>query len=265
MSRLGVDLLEIPGWVCCGNSAGHATNRLLATALPTGELAKVRNDMQLDAVAVPCAACYNRFRFAAHELETSPAVAGDVAEVVGRPYGGGVQVLNLIDVYHQRIGLETLRERVVAPFDDLPVAAYYGCLLTRPPKSTLADDPEYPMHMDQVLEAIGCRAVAWDAKTDCCGAGLALAERDIADRLITRIIANARDRGAEAIVCACPLCQLNLDSRQIEIRRTETDWVDLPILYLSQLVGRALGMADDELGAGKALIDVRGVLAASGD
>jgi heterodisulfide reductase subunit B len=263
MDKLDVDLSEIPDWQCCGNSAGHSTSRLLAAALPANELAKVKDDMKLDAVAAPCAACYSRFRAANHEMGDE-AMAADVSEVVGRPYDGGVEVLNLIDVYHDRIGLERLKAKVVKPFDGLKVASYYGCLLTRPPKVTLAEDPEYPVHMEAVVEAIGCAPVDWDAKTDCCGASLALCEQDVVDRFVKAILTNARERGAEAIACACPLCQVNLDSRQVEIRRSDAAWVDMPILYLSQMVGHAVGVSDKQLGLGKALIDVSSAFACVG-
>ena len=232
---------------------------MLATALPANELAKVKHDMKLEAVAVPCAACFNRFQGANHAVGDE-AVAADVAEVVGRRYDGGVRVLNLVDVYHDQIGLAALEAKVVRPFRGLKVACYYGCLLTRPPKVTLAEDPEYPVHMDAVVRAIGCAPVEWDSKTDCCGAGLALCEQEVVDKLVKRIITNARERGAEAIACACPLCQINLDSRQGEIKKKDGAWVDMPVLYLSQMVGYALGVSDERLGLRKALVDVARVL-----
>jgi len=257
---LGLDLVEIPGWECCGNTAAHSINRLLATALPVNELVKVEQDMKLDAVAVPCAACFSRFKAGAHEVAGDPQVAADVRAVVGRPYHGGVTVQNLVDVYHDAVGLETLAARAVRPFQGLKVACYYGCLLTRPPKVTLAEDPEYPTHMDAVTEAIGCRPVDWNYKTDCCGASLALTEQSIVDDLVGRIVSDARACGAEAIVVACPLCQTNLDGRQTEIARKRPDWQGIPVVYLSQLVGRALGLDQKTLGLKKHLVDAAAVI-----
>ena len=259
MDKLDVDLAEIPDWGCCGNSAGHSTDRLLAAALPANELAKVQDDMMLGAVAVPCAACFSRFQGTNHEV-SDEAMAAHVAEVIGRPYTGGVKVLNMIDVYHDHVGIAALKARVTKPFDGLKVASYYGCLLTRPPKVTLAEDPEYPVHMDAVVKAIGCTPVDWDSKTDCCGASLSLCEQGVIDKLVRAIITNAHERGAEAIVCACPLCQINLDSRQGEIGKTDGAWIDMPVLYLSQMVGHALGVSDKQLGLKKAMVDVSGVL-----
>ena len=258
---LDLTLQEIPGWECCGNTAAHSINRLLAAALPVNELAKVEQDMKLDAVAVPCAACYSRFKTGAHEVEDNEQTASDVRAVVGRAYNGGVEVQNLIDVYHDAVGLDELAAKVTKPFGGLKIACYYGCLLTRPPKVTLADDPEYPMHMDEVVKALGCTPVDWNYKTDCCGASLALTEQQIVDDLVTRILTDAKACGADAVSVACPLCQVNLDGRQTEIMRTDKQWQPIPVVFLSQLVGRALGLSEKELGLKKHLIDITAVMA----
>jgi len=258
---LGLTLQEIPGWECCGNTAAHSINRLLAAALPVNELVKVEQDMKLDALAVPCAACYSRFKTGPHVIEESEQMADDVRAVVGRAYEGGVDVQNLIDVYHDSVGLEELAAKTTRPFDGLKIACYYGCLLTRPPKVTMAEDPEYPTHMEEVLEAIGCKPVDWNFKTDCCGAALALTEQGIVDDLVSSILNDAKACGAQAVSVACPLCQVNLDGRQTEIARKQKDWEPIPIIFLSQLVGRAVGLSDKEIGLKKHLIDIAAVMA----
>ena len=131
--------------------------------------------MKLDAVAVPCAACFSRFKTGAHEVSENDA-GGRRRARRGRaaPTTAASAVHNLVDVYHDAVGLEQLAAKVTRPFAGLKVACYYGCLLTRPPKVTLAEDPEYPTHMDEVAEALGCEPIDWNYKTDCCGASLAL-------------------------------------------------------------------------------------------
>jgi len=259
-AALDVTLQEIPGWECCGNSAVHSANRLLGLALPVNELAKVEQDMKLDAVAVPCAACYSRFMVGAHEIGDRETAA-DVKAVVGRGYDGSVTVMNLIDVFHDAVGLDAIKEKLVKPFDGLKVACYYGCLLTRPPKVTMADNPEYPMHMDEVVEAVGCKPVDWNYKTDCCGASLALCEQSVVVDLSRRILADAKACGAEAVVVACPLCQANLDGRQQAMLADDSAWQSIPIIYLSQLIGRAVGVHGKVLGLKKHLVDVTAVMA----
>ncbi len=253
-ASLGVQLIEIPDWSCCGNTAIHSANRLLAAALPAHELVKVEQDMRLDTVAIPCAGCFNRF--AVGHLETQePDTGPQIEAVVGRRYQGGVAVHNLVDFYYSDVGLGALARAVVQPFTGLKVACYYGCLLTRPPRATLAEDPEYPMRMDEVVEVLGCEAVQWNAKTDCCGSSLALCEVSTVLRMVTSILQDARACGAQAVVVACPLCQVNLDAPQPEIAKLLGDWRPLPVLYLSQLVGLAVGVPRPRLGLNKLIVD----------
>jgi heterodisulfide reductase subunit B len=253
---LGLELAEIPGWNCCGTTAAHSSSRLLAASLPANELVKVGTDMHLESVVAPCAACFNRFAVTNHELENDEQLRREVELVVGRAIPSGIKVLNLIDAYYEGVGLEQLRAKVTRPLGGMKIAAYYGCLLTRPPKSTLAEDPEYPTRMDEVLKVLGAEPVAWSYKTDCCGASLALCEQAIVVELSRKIIANARDCGAEAIVTACPLCQTNLDTRQLDMKGQDPSWRELPVFYLSQLVGHAVGAPAAELGWSKHMIPV---------
>jgi len=255
---LDLELAEIPDWVCCGNTAAHATNRVLAAALPANELAKVV-DMGLDAVAVPCAACFSRFKTSVHELEQEQMRA-DVARVIGRVYNGDVGVRNLVDVYYDEIGLDQLKARTVRPLTGVTAVAYYGCLLTRPPEVTLAEDPEYPTRMDDLLRAMGATVADWSYKTDCCGASLALCEQSIVAGLTKQILTNAADSGAEAVVCACPLCQANLDTRQDEIAAADPSFRKLPVFYLSQVVGLAVGVPTAQLGFRRHMVPVDGIV-----
>jgi heterodisulfide reductase subunit B len=256
MQALDIELAEIPGWECCGNTAAHSASRLLAIALPANELVKVGRDMGLDSVAVPCAACFSRFMAAEHELAADEQVRREVELVVGRNVPTGIKILNLVDVYHDAVGLQRFKAKVTRPLGGLKVAAYYGCLLTRPPKVTLAEDPECPTRMDDVLRALGAAPVQWSYKTDCCGASLALCEQSIVIELVRRIVADARACGAEAIVAACPLCQINLDSRQLDIKAKDPAWQPLPVVFLSQLVGHAVGVPAGQLGWNKHLTAV---------
>ena len=187
-------------------------------ALPVNELAKVEQDMKLDAVAVPCAACFSRFKTGAHEVAESEQTAADVRAVVGRAYNGGVAVDNLIDVYHDAVGLEALDAKEIKPFNGLKVACYYGSCSPGPPRSRWPTTPS-TNQMDEVVENLGCEAVDWNYKTDCCGASLALTEQGIVDDLVGRILTDAKACGAQAVIVACPLCQVNLDGRQIESPR----------------------------------------------
>jgi heterodisulfide reductase subunit B2 len=253
---LGIAMPEIPGWVCCGSTAAHSTDPLLALALPAKNLAAAGGRT----VAVCCAACYSRLKVANHEIAKDPEVRKKVAEVVGGDYDGKTPVLHLLEILGREIGLRTIADHVKKPLKGLRVVSYYGCLLSRPPEVTNFDDAENPMIMDNVMEALGATAIDWPHKTECCGASYSITETSIVLDLTNEILKMARLAGADAIVTACPLCQLNLDMRQKDIEAKYGETYNLPVFYFTQLMGLAFGLSGKELGLGSLVVDPKPVL-----
>ena len=136
----------------------------------------------------------------------------------------------------------------------MKLAAYYGCLLTRPQHITEFDDPEQPMSMDLILRALGAETVNWSHKAECCGGGYAASETPIVVDLGNQVLESARQAGAEALVVACPMCQTNLDGRQLTIEADLGIKYNLPIIYFTQLMGLAFGYKASRLGFKKLLI-----------
>ena len=166
-------------------------------------------------------------------------------------------VVNLIQVF-QKIGRRgDRRRRSKSRWRGSSAACYYGCLLTRPPRVVRFDDAEQPRSMEKILEALGAKTVDWGFRTECCGAGMTMANEDIVLDLSHKILTNAKAHGANCLVVACPMCHVNLDMKQADIERTHGVKHDLPVYYLSDLVGRALGIADKELGVDRHFV-VRG-------
>jgi heterodisulfide reductase subunit B len=56
-------------------------------------------------------------------------------------------------------------------------------------------------------------------------------------------------------VVACPFCHVNLDSRQKQIEEEVERTFDLPVLYLTELMGLAFGIDPKELGLRKHFVD----------
>ena len=244
---LGIGLEEVQDWVCCGASSAHMTSEILSHVLPAKTLAGVDQDAK--GVVVPCIACYSRFRITNAALQEDPELRAQVKSAVGVAYGGKIPVVHPLDVVVNDYGLDAVREKVSKELTDLRVASYYGCLLTRPPEiNSFDDDPENPTSMDDLATALGAEAVDWPYKTECCGASLSFTRTDIALRLSHDILAMAADEDADCIAVACPMCQSNLDLRQRAINRKYGTSFDIPIVYFTQLIGLALGVAPRELG-----------------
>jgi heterodisulfide reductase subunit B len=258
---LGIDLVEVPEWSCCGSTPAHCTDGLLAVALPAKNMiaAKTISDDML----VCCSACFSRLKFAQKHIEEKDALRAQLAGMVSVDQVLDVRVRHLMDVLMQDIGLEKIIE---AKHRDLglKVACYYGCLLTRPPKVTNFDDVEDPHYMDDLLTAAGMETVGWPYKTECCGASFSLTRTEIVLRLVADILQMAKEAGADCISVACPLCHANLDMRQSDIEKKLGVKYDIPIFYFTQLLGMAFGAEPGKLGIGRSLVSCKELLAAKG-
>jgi len=259
--KLGIGLPEIPEWICCGATAAHQTDELLALALPAQSLLAAKGKP----VAVCCAACFSRLKAANHEIASDPDVRKKVASVVGADYDGKTRVAHMLEILAADVGPAEIARRTVRPLSGLKVACYYGCLLTRPPEVTQFDDAENPVMMDRLLAAAGAECLDWPHKTECCGGSYSITDVSTVKMLTRQVLEMARAAGADCVVTACPLCQMNLDLRQGDIEAETGEKFGLPVFYFTQLLGLAMGMSADELGLGALVVDPAEVLASVGE
>jgi len=255
---LGIDLVEPAGWTCCGATAAHQTDPVLAASLPAANLLKVQ-DMGLDMVA-NCAACYNRMKVANHEVSTDPAMRKKVSDAVGRDYDGSVKVRHIIEVLLEDVGLDNIKSAFKRSLKGLQVACYYGCLLVRPHEVTNFDDPENPTSLDRLVTAMGGVSLDWPHKVECCGGGLSMSRTDVVVSLTDSIVGMAKAAGAKCIAVSCPMCQINLDMRQQDIEKQTGTRHDMPVLYITQLLGLCLGISPGELGLNKLMVSPASVI-----
>ena len=257
---LGLSMPELPNWTCCGSTAAHQTDPLLALALPAKNLQAAKGNT----VAVCCAACYSRLKVANHEIAASADTRKQVAGVIGADYDGKTPVLHLLEILARELGPRKIAARVTKPLKGLKVVSYYGCLLSRPPEITNFDDAENPTLMDSLMSASGADAIDWPHKTECCGASYSITDVSIVHQLTGDILSMAKSAGADCIVTACPLCQMNLDMRQKDIETQRSQKLDLPVFYFTQLLGLALGLSPEALGLKSLVVDPLPMLRAKG-
>jgi heterodisulfide reductase subunit B len=114
--------------------------------------------------------------------------------------------------------------------------------------------------MEEIVEATGATSVDWELKTNCCGGGFTLSRTDVVLKLTNDILECAADAGADAIAVACPMCHANLDMRQKKIGKEYKRKYDIPIVYISELIGLALDLGPISLGLNKHFIDTKSVV-----
>lgn len=257
-SALGLNLVDIPDWSCCGSSPAHTFDETLAAALAARNLELV-DRMGLSTAITPCPSCLTNLKTAAHRIRNE-SVRDKVNHLLDRPYQGSIQSMSVLQIIIERIGTDAIAAAVRRPLKGLKVAPYYGCIMNRPPEIMSFDDPENPTAMDKIMTAIGAEPIAFPLKVECCGASYGVPRQDIVTRLTGKLLACARDNGAEAIVVACPMCQMNLDLRQSQVNRALNEKFNIPVIYFTQLLGLAIGCPEKTLGLDKLTVDPRPLL-----
>jgi len=260
---LGIEFAEPEGWTCCGTTMAHQVDHDLSLSLAAANLLKVK-EMGLD-MAVSCASCYSRMKIANHEIAANPRKREIVAAALGKDYDGSVRVRHFVEIVVEDLGLVKFKKALTHSLGGLKVAPYYGCLMVRPPEVAGFDDPENPVYMDRLINAMGGIGLDWPHKVECCGGSLTLTRSDLVVKLSESIIAMAKDSGAQCLVVACPMCQINLDMRQLDIQKQLGKRYDIPIVYVTQLIGLCLGISADKLGFNKLMVPASTVIKAAGD
>ncbi len=252
-NALDIEFEEIKDWNCCGATAAHSVNKELSLSLPARVLALAERQ-NFSEIVVPCAACYNRLTTTQYELAQDEEKKKRISEIIEMPYDGSVRILNVLQML-QKYAVDSIAQKVTHPFKH-SVACYYGCLLVRPHKILQFDRVEDPQSMDTLMSAIGANTLDWAFKTECCGGGLSVSRTDIVSKLSGNLLKDAKDRGAEAIIVACPMCHSNLDMRRPEINKYLGEDIEIPILYITQAIGLALGLEPEKLGIKRHFVNV---------
>ena len=259
---LGIELVEIPDWNCCGATSAHSLDHKLSVALPARNLG-IAESMEIDVVA-PCAACYNRMRGAEVEMKSNGGLRDEINSELEKPYTGKIGVKSALEVFTYPEVLEKVVEKTSQKLSGLKPACYYGCLLIRPPKVLGFDDPENPKSLDTAMEMVGAEPVEWYFKNECCGASFGIAKSDIVVKLVGDIISNAKKHGANCIVTACPLCMTNLEMRQAAAGQLRGEDLSMPIFYFTELLGLAMETPGVKKCFASHLVDVNPALDAIG-
>jgi len=219
---LGIDLVEIDDWSCCGATAAHSLSEAMSVILPARNLFAAEQ-MGLDIVS-SCANCFNRLRFSQQMIQKN------VLDIPW-PVTGDLRVHDMTRFLAEPDMIKQIKKRVLKPLKGLKLVCYYGCQMVRPPRITGYTDYENPQTLDRIAAAVGAQVIDWSYKATCCGASIGIARREIGDSLTKKLLEKARQAGAEAVVVSCPLCQSNLD--MIQKDRLERP---IPIFYFTELI-----------------------------
>jgi len=262
MAKLGIELRELDDWNCCGATSYFSVRELDSFAIAARNLAIAQQQGDEDLVAI-CNACFTSLsktnRYMNESDEVFKAVNGALG-AVGRTYDGTKKVRHIMDVLINDLGLEAIENKVTRRLTGIKVAPYYGCQYSRPMGSF--DDPEFPTTMDAFFKALGADVVDYPGKVKCCGGMMMMTKEDAALHMCYELLKSAADKGADVIVAACPLCEMNLEAYQPRVNATYNTSFNIPVMYFTQLAGLAFGVEPTKLAIDKQVVSCDGVLAA---
>lgn len=255
--ELGLELVDLEDWSCCGSTPAHTVNHVLSAALSARNLA-LTEQLGMNLVTTPCPSCLSNLRTAAHKMEDADFRAKANA-LLDTPCTKQVTAQSVLQVIMEQVDPELIRAKVVKPLTGLKLACYYGCIMNRPPALMQFDNHEHPMVMDNLMTMLGAEVVPYPLKVECCGASFGVPRVDIVTKLAGKLLDAGRELDVDAFVTACPLCQMNLDMRQGQINSALQEKFRIPVFYYTQLLGYALGIDRKELGLKKLCVNPKPV------
>ncbi len=255
-AELGVNLREIRDWNCCGATSAAKIDDFLAVGMAARNIG-IAEDAGFSEMVIPCSACYSRTVTARKRMADDADLAVEINEELARPATGRLRIRSVVEALLNEVQRPDFPGRLQVEFKGLRPVCYYGCMLTRFPAdgALAADDVENPRGMETALQELGVPAADWNMKTACCGASAQMTDPALADALMAEILKDALARNANCIVTTCPMCQMNLDFRQDHIGPVHGIDNRLPVYFLTELVGAALGLSPERLQMDRHFLD----------
>ncbi len=263
---LGIELVELPRWNCCGTVTSLTSDDLIHHVAPVRNLVRVEEmndngavDEETRLVAL-CTMCFNVLKRSNLRVLEKPEELEKINNFMylEKDYQGKVQVVHFLELLRD-LGFAKVKEKVQKTLRGLKVAPYYGCLLLRP-KEIGIDDPEDPTILSELLEALGAEPINNPFKTRCCGSYQTVRDRHAVAELTYDILGRARKEGAELVITSCPLCMFNLADRQKEVVEKHPGFEPMPVLYFTQLMALAFGLEENACGFDQNYVDARPLL-----
>ncbi|HSR09868.1 MAG TPA: CoB--CoM heterodisulfide reductase iron-sulfur subunit B family protein [Thermodesulfobacteriota bacterium] len=237
---LGIAYSEMEEWNCCGATAAKSLDAGTALRLPGNNLRRAQAAGR--DLLVLCPSCHLNHQ---DVLNRASKDAGLQEQWGAAPLP---RVKHLLEVLAFETGPSAIGERVSRPLKGLRALPYYGCLVIRPHALGGKESLENPRAMETVIRALGAEALSFPERMECCGGALVLTKEKIALKLAGEVLKAAKRCSPDCIVVACPLCAFMLDAKQRSIEKEIREKIGLPVLYLTQLLGLALGAAPKALG-----------------
>ena len=248
LPKFDVELVDVKGFSCCGEPL-KSVNQMLSLSLAARNIAIAEKE-GLDVFA-PCPMCHLSMSECKNIMDTDPMMRQRINNFLKDEdlnYQGTAKLISILDVFHDIIGLDAIKKQVKKPLKDLKIATHYGCHLIRPSEIGRPDDAENPQKIEQILKLLGADPKDYPERLDCCGA---LLNANLPESALTKTgqkLQKVQEYGFDAFVDVCPWCHRQYDARQKKAGDTVAVKLDVPVFYLTQLIGLSMGFTEEDVG-----------------
>ncbi|MFQ6080886.1 MAG: CoB--CoM heterodisulfide reductase iron-sulfur subunit B family protein [Candidatus Bathyarchaeia archaeon] len=253
LDKLGVELVEMPEFNCCGLPLDPVSHDLMLTLAARNLCLAEQKTLNIMTLCPGCAGTLRKVNRTLKEDKRMREEVNEYLKEIGMEFKGTITVKHIIQALAEDVGFEKIKETVQSPLNHLKVAEHNGCHVLRPTKYIGFDDPENPTILKNLIELTGAKCLDYMDETECCGAPIIGVNDKIPLQLAREKLSHIRAVGAQAMITVCPFCHMVFDINQPRIERAFNETFGIPVLHYPQLLGLAMGITPEEL----ALKDLR--------
>lgn len=253
--KLGLELLEMPDYNCCGLPLDPVEHDLMLTLAARNLCIAEKQGLNIMTLCPGCAGTLRKVNKMLKEDKKMREKVNGYLKQIGLEFKGTVEVKHLMQVLAEDVGFERIKNAVQRTLTKLSVAEHNGCHVLRPTKYIGFDDPENPVMLKKLIEATGAKCLDYMDETECCGAPIVGVNDQIPLQLTREKLSHVKEVGAQMLITVCPFCHMMFDTNQMRIERLFNEVYGIPVLHYSQLLGLAMGFTPEELALKELRVD----------
>ena len=259
LGRLGVELIDIKDFNCCGYPLRNIDFK--ASVLSATRNLALAEKENLNMIVL-CKCGFGMLKHADHLIKEDPSLKKEINNILkkeGLEIKEGIEIKHLLSVLYNDVGIDSIKEKITKPYNKLKIATHYGCHALRPSEIVEFDNPVNPTLFDKLVEVTGAESIFWQSRLDCCGAPLFGTNDDLSMDLTRKKLLNAKESGADYLCDACAYCHMQFDTVQMMLNNVKGGNHLLPSILYPQLLGLSLGIDGETLGLEMNQIDITSI------
>lgn len=261
LERLGVELVEMPEYNCCGLPMDPVDHEMMLLMAARNLAIAEREDLNIITLCPGCAGTLRKVNKTLKEDKKAREEVNSCLKEAGLEIRGTKEVKHLVQALIEDVGLERIKEAVTKPLAGLEVAEHNGCHVLRPREYSGFDDPEDPKVLKSLIKATGAECLDYMDEAECCGAPSVGINDKIPLQLTREKLNHIKEVGAQALITVCPFCHMMYDTNQARIEKIFNETYSIPTLHYPQLLGLAMGLKPEELALNELRVDASKIVA----